>query len=430
MEPPMKKRSHESHDCFVTEDDSPRMPPVTFENWPRFLVISSLDDTPLKLNPFAVEKAIQGIAGDVEDAKRLRSGCLLIKCRRQKQAVSLLSIKTLANVPVVVSPHRSLNSSKGIVRDRGRFLADMNEDDILVELQSQNVIAVKRFSSKRNCEVTKTNTYLFTFGLPKIPESIRAGYCSIKVDMYIPNPLRCYKCQHYGHGSRTCHEQAACHRCGGNCPDSTQCNKDPSCVNCGDSHASSSKDCTRFKRESKIVKIKHERNISFQDAKKIVQDEEKSSLISFSAAASRTNSQPPPQRVLQPVSCIAVACQTDYTWTRTESPEVITLSADSSTVLETASSQTTSQGKSSQSHPKTHSETYVKQIAKNKPRTESSKKHQSGRPSKGSVNQIQLFNKFGSLEDMDVSDISHQRTHSLSPSEQGRGRSPIKIPKR
>ncbi|XP_048240225.1 uncharacterized protein LOC125373269 [Haliotis rufescens] len=432
MEPPQKKRSHESHECFDNENDSLRTPTITFENWPRFLVISTLDGTPLKLNPFAVEKAVQGIAGDVEDAKRLRSGCLLIKCRRHKQAICLLSIKSLANVPVVVSPHRSLNSSKGIVRDRGRFLADMTEDEILEELHNQNVISVKRFSSKRNGEVIKTNTYLFTFGLPKIPTSIRAGYCNINVDMYIPNPLRCYKCEQYGHGSRTCVKQPVCHRCAGNCVDSADCNKDPLCVSCGGNHFSSSKECPTFKCESKIVKLKHERNISFPDAKKIVMDEEQSPRGSYSVAVSRPISQPAPQRVKQAVSCVAVGCQTDYTWTKTDAPEVISLSADSTIILETASSQTSHDQSPSQLPPTLQAEKSVKQVVKNKnkPKSESSKKYLSGRVSKGSDNKIQIFNKFGSLEDMDVSDSSHQRAHSLSPLKKGRGRSPIKLPNR
>lgn len=199
------------------------------------------------------------MAGDVEDANSFSSG-YLCKCRRHKQAVSLLSITTHANVSVVVSPHMSLNSSKGTVRGRGRFLAHMTENDILEEPQSQNVMSVKRLSSKRNIEVPKTNTYFLTFGPPKIPDYFTAGYCNIKVDMHIPNPLRCLKCHHYGHGSRTCDKQAAFHRCGGNCADSAACDKDPSCVNFGGNllktvlHSNVQK--------SKIVKVKDERNIS------------------------------------------------------------------------------------------------------------------------------------------------------------------------
>lgn len=47
----------------------------------------------------------------------------------------------------------------------------------------------------------KTNTYIFTFALTEMPISIKPGYFNIGVDVYIPNPLRCFKCQWFGHGA-------------------------------------------------------------------------------------------------------------------------------------------------------------------------------------------------------------------------------------
>jgi len=32
----------------------------------------------------------------------------------------------------------------------------------------------------------------------------RDGNIRLDVELYIPNPLRCYKCQKYGHDSNTC----------------------------------------------------------------------------------------------------------------------------------------------------------------------------------------------------------------------------------
>ncbi len=101
---------------------------------------------------------------------------------------------------------------------------------------------MKRFTTKRDKEIIKTNTYLFTLGLPSRPESLKAGYCHLRVDAYIRNPLRCYRCHKYGHGSKSCHNPAACHRCGGTCEDSTLCVKTPSCVNCSGNHPSFSRD--------------------------------------------------------------------------------------------------------------------------------------------------------------------------------------------
>ncbi|XP_071115884.1 uncharacterized protein [Haliotis cracherodii] len=184
------------------------------DTWARFLVIEAADNLPIKLNPFAISKAVSGICGEVKNVTRLRSGSLLVECARRQQSLNLLSISTFANIEVAVSEHRTLNSCRGIVRDRARCLSDMSEDEITTELGDQAVTAVRRFTFKKDGIITKTNTYLMTFARTTLPQSIKAGYFSIGVDVYVPNPLRCYKCQRFGHGSKSCHSSVACHRCG------------------------------------------------------------------------------------------------------------------------------------------------------------------------------------------------------------------------
>ena len=108
-----------------------------------------------------------------------------------------------------------------------------------------------------------SNTYLVEFNLATLPSSIKAGYCNIKVEMYIPNPLRCYKCQKFGHGSRSCRGKLICQTCGEEDHESTDCKTEPKCVNCQGSHPASSKQCPCYVRESKILRVKYENNISF-----------------------------------------------------------------------------------------------------------------------------------------------------------------------
>ena len=51
----------------------------------------------------------------------------------------LLELTQLAGVPVKVSPHRSLNTSRGVIRPRD--IADCNVEEIVEELQPQGVTA-------------------------------------------------------------------------------------------------------------------------------------------------------------------------------------------------------------------------------------------------------------------------------------------------
>jgi len=82
-----------------------------------------------KLNPFAIEKGLKGLAGTSTSVKRLRSGDLIIEVSTRSHSENLLRSKMLANCPIKVVPHRSLNSKKGVIRCRD--LADTSEDEIL-----------------------------------------------------------------------------------------------------------------------------------------------------------------------------------------------------------------------------------------------------------------------------------------------------------
>ena len=43
------------------------------------------------------------------------------------------------------------------------------------------------------------NTLILTFNSLKIPESLKICYLNILVSQFVPNSLRCYKCQKFGH---------------------------------------------------------------------------------------------------------------------------------------------------------------------------------------------------------------------------------------
>ena len=84
--------------------------------WPKFVVVQHKEEgSRLKINPFALSKAIQGIAGTVDSVKKLHNGSILIKCASKTQSDNLLNTTTLLSTPVEVTPHKTLNYSKGII---------------------------------------------------------------------------------------------------------------------------------------------------------------------------------------------------------------------------------------------------------------------------------------------------------------------------
>nr|KAG5705019.1 hypothetical protein BaRGS_022861 [Batillaria attramentaria] len=210
-----------------------------------------------RLHPFLVGETLRSCTGR-PDASRLRSGDLLVECRRKAHSNSQLQLQKIGDYPVTVSPHRSLNSSRGVIRDEA--LADLGEAELIRTLKSQAVTHAKVF---------KTGTIILTFGQPTAPEKLWAGFYWVKVKAFIPLPLRCFKCQRFGHGQASCRNDPTCAKCGGKDHDDKDCGSSPACINCKGSHPSFSKDCPKWKEECTIQRIRVEQKVSFPEARRI-----------------------------------------------------------------------------------------------------------------------------------------------------------------
>ena len=75
------------------------------------------------------------------------------------------------NLPVEVTQHKNLNSSKGIIRDRN--LKGESEENIKEYLENQGVTHVKRFKVKKGQDYVNTNTILLTFNTVVPPKSLK-----------------------------------------------------------------------------------------------------------------------------------------------------------------------------------------------------------------------------------------------------------------
>src|SRR5207302_1289462 len=91
---------------------------VVSNSWPHFLVIRSNDENrPVTaLSPFVIDKSIKACAGTVKGVKKLRSGVILVEVDNRKHSENLLKLKKMFDMDSNVTPHRTLNTCKGIVR--------------------------------------------------------------------------------------------------------------------------------------------------------------------------------------------------------------------------------------------------------------------------------------------------------------------------
>ena len=103
---------------------------------------------------------MKGIASADVIIKRLFDGSVILTCNRKSDSDKLLKCVSFGNIaPVIVTPHRSLNSSKGVIRHWE--LARTSPDEIKRELP--NVTDVYRIVVKRNNVEMSTNTMILTF---------------------------------------------------------------------------------------------------------------------------------------------------------------------------------------------------------------------------------------------------------------------------
>ncbi|GBN15211.1 hypothetical protein AVEN_23021-1 [Araneus ventricosus] len=105
----------------------------------------------------------------------------------------------------------------------------------------------------------------------------------LSVRLYIPNPLRCFKCQRFGHSKTSCRGTLTCARCAEVGHDSSQCTAAEKCVNCKEAHTSFSRNCSTWKLEKEIVATKIKKQISYPEARKLVKSQTAVSATSYSS---------------------------------------------------------------------------------------------------------------------------------------------------
>ncbi|GFT03535.1 RNA-directed DNA polymerase from mobile element jockey [Trichonephila clavipes] len=274
----------------------------------RFLIISLTNNEMSKVSPFAIQKALIGIGGEPKSVKRLRSGDLLVETNSALQTKSFLLAKHFLNSPVTISPHKTLLIPAVVSFLKLTYWAPLTG-------KSSKVFLIRMLFS------------------PILPTNIKAGYLNCRIRPYIPNPLRCFKCQRFGHSQTSCRGQLTCSRCASVGHASTDCNLEPKCVNCLQPHPSDSKICPKWKIEKQIQEIKTTKKISYPEARKLIVPQlsqtyaqaAKSSTLNNSTQTDEniTKIKCPPLKLLAPLSSKQ----------RTNIPTAVTTSSSAQTHL-------------------------------------------------------------------------------------------------
>ncbi|GBN38817.1 hypothetical protein AVEN_173375-1, partial [Araneus ventricosus] len=323
----------------------PKQPPLSghsvnhFDTFYIIKRVSEHNENFSNVSPFLVEKAITGSVGTVTSTKLMRSGDLLVEVASRKQAQQILKINSLSTIPISVQPHITLNSSKGVITC-GRLL-NLSNEEITQELGGQGVKDVRRINIRRDGELLPTKHFILTFNTPRLPEYIKAGYVRCSVRPYIPNPLRCFKCQRFGHSKTNCRGTLTCARCAAAGHESTECKAVEKCVNCDGKHTSFSRSCPKWKVEKEVVATKFKNNISFPEARRLVQAQTPPDGQSYASVVDKSH---PIYQTTNCPHCNHLVTMSNPVTSTSKSPEPVTIASSSGTknknILPKPSSQT------------------------------------------------------------------------------------------
>ncbi|MEL6805241.1 MAG: hypothetical protein AAFO91_15830, partial [Bacteroidota bacterium] len=229
-------------------------------------------DLDTDIDVLGVDQDLKAKIGTPEEIKKHNRDTLMIKIKTRQQAESLASIRKLASYNVNIMEHNQMNQSKGTVYSEA--MSKTTIDRLMDALADQNVVVIERMKTWINHELVDTHRYNLTFNQPEIPRTISlTNWHHELVEIFIPKPMRCTKCQRLGHTHKRCRsEQARCVQCGLEGHQMSQCENVPKCVNCGEAHRSSSNKCPVYAFKSEVLATQAKRKCTFREAEEQVKE--------------------------------------------------------------------------------------------------------------------------------------------------------------
>ena len=161
-----------------------------------------------------------------------------------------------------------LNTSKGVIRNRELVLAT---EEMSASLGKKRVTNIKRIIIGKKRRKNR-NKRLHPDIQPTPHSQGGEGIWVERIEQYATAPPRRFKCQKYGHYRKACRGRQTCAKCSEKDPDhiEEECLKETRCANGQQNHPDYARSSEAYKKEKEILESKHKRNLSFLEARKIV----------------------------------------------------------------------------------------------------------------------------------------------------------------
>lgn len=250
------------------------------KDW-KYLVISSADesqpDAVRNANPFRVESFLKstGKREFIREVKSISLGRQLLVVVTNNETSEILlkqnSIPGPNPIHIKVSVSDQLGTKQGVFFCR--HIEDMTDEDIMKNLNDANKdlkICNIRKLNKRGTDGhwVPSGSYVVSMRCSEFPNEIKVGWTIQPIRRFIPEPMRCFRCNKLGHTGKRCRElnenQKNCINC--NQPQhnepGTKCSETPFCANCNSTaHNSAFRGCQKYMLEKRVNTLMAERDI-------------------------------------------------------------------------------------------------------------------------------------------------------------------------
>ena len=173
-----------------------------------------------------------------------------------------------------------------------RELALATEEEIASALGKQGVTNIKRISIRKGEERIQTNTYILTYNQPHTPKEVKISQLSWESWAVRPSSPEVLQMSKIWTRREACRGRQTCAKCSEKDLDHLEedCLKQIRCANCQQDHIAYIRSCDVYKKEKELLEVKCKRNVSFQEARKIIgTDMEKNKYVSVARRAATTN---------------------------------------------------------------------------------------------------------------------------------------------
>ena len=228
------------------------------------VVLHNAEEEPLRsYNPIFIDRSLKKLIGTYQACVPLRDGSLVVECEGIQQMSQLLHSGCLSDGVGSVQIVTSVVQPAGAGAVIYRVPLDLTDEDLLEILKPQKVAYMKGFG---NGDSSCSTTVFLQFSSPQLPAEVGVGYLLFGVKSYIPEPLRCFDCNRFGHVASNCRGGQRCSTCGGERVWKECSAPLEECPNCAGERGASDGVCPRYTKEAVVLKMEHTQNLTCAEA--------------------------------------------------------------------------------------------------------------------------------------------------------------------